>query len=150
MVEIPHLLLVDDERSIREPLAKFLEKQGFRITQAGDADAARTRLAAYSIDLVILDIMMPGEDGLSLTRHIRETTDIPVILMTARTEETERIDGLEMCAEDYVVKRFSHRELTARGTVILRSSAPCVRQTRTTTRRVGKEWFRTCKSRWSS
>src|SRR3546814_7962894 len=62
-------------------------KQGFRITRADDADAARTRLAAYSIDLVILDIMMPGEDGLSLTRHIRETTDIPVILLTARTEE---------------------------------------------------------------
>src|SRR3546814_18116256 len=76
MVEIPHLLLVDDERSIREPLAKFLEKQGFRITQAGDADAARTRLAAYSIDIVILDIMMPGEDGIRLTRQIRETTDI--------------------------------------------------------------------------
>src|SRR3546814_9083931 len=93
MVEIPHLLLVDDERSIREPLAKFLEKQGFRITQAGDADAARTRLAAYSIDLVILDIMMPGEDGLSLTRHIRETTDITVILLTARTEATDRIVG---------------------------------------------------------
>jgi len=77
MGETPHLLLVDDERSIREPLAQYLTKQGFRVTQTGDAEAARTRLAAYAIDLVILDIMMPGEDGLSLCRHIRETSETP-------------------------------------------------------------------------
>ena len=84
MANLPHLLLVDDERSIREPLAHYLTKQGFRITQAGDAAVARTRLAAYAIDLVILDIMMPGEDGLSLCRHIRATGELPVILLTAR------------------------------------------------------------------
>jgi len=123
MADIPHLLLVDDERSIREPLAQFLTKQGFRITQVGDAEAARTRLAAYAIDLVILDIMMPGEDGLSLCRHIRETSNIPVILLTARTEETDRIVGLEMGADDYVVKPFSPRELAARAKVILRRAA---------------------------
>ena len=123
MAETPHLLLVDDERSIREPLAKYLEKQGFRVTQAGDAEAARTRLAAYAIDLVVLDIMMPGEDGLSLTRHIRETGDVPVILLTARSEETDRIVGLEMGADDYVVKPFSPRELAARIKVILRRAA---------------------------
>jgi two-component system OmpR family response regulator len=128
MAETPHLLLVDDERSIREPLAKYLEKQGFRITQAGDAAAARTRLAAYAIDLVILDIMMPGEDGLSLTRHIRETGDLPVILLTARSEETDRIVGLEMGADDYVVKPFSPRELAARIKVILRRAASGNRQ----------------------
>ena len=98
MTEMPHLLLVDDERSIREPLATFLGKHGFRVTQAGDAASARTRLGAYAIDLVILDVMMPGEDGLSLCRHIRETSEVPVILLTARSEETDRIVGLEMGA----------------------------------------------------
>jgi len=123
MGETPHLLLVDDERSIREPLAIYLGKQGFRVTQAGDAESARTRMAAYAIDLVILDIMMPGEDGLSLCRHIRETSEIPVILLTAKSEETDRIVGLEMGADDYVVKPFSPRELAARVKVILRRVA---------------------------
>ena len=120
MGDTPHLLLVDDERSIREPLAQYLTKQGFRVTQVGDAEAARTRLGAYAIDLVVLDIMMPGEDGLSLCRHIRATSEVPVILLTARTEETDRIVGLEMGADDYVVKPFSPRELAARIKVVLR------------------------------
>lgn len=123
MSDLPHILLVDDERSIREPLAHFLQKQGFRVTQAQDAAAARARLSAYAIDLVILDIMMPGEDGLSLTRHIRETGELPVILLTARSEETDRIVGLEMGADDYVVKPFSPRELAARVKVVLRRTA---------------------------
>jgi two-component system OmpR family response regulator len=123
MTDIPHLLLVDDERSIREPLAQYLTKQGFRVTQVGEAEAARARLAAYAIDLVILDIMMPGEDGLSLCRHIRETSETPVILLTARSEETDRIVGLEMGADDYVVKPFSPRELAARIKVVLRRTA---------------------------
>ena len=120
MGDTPHILLVDDERSIREPLAVYLGKQGFRVTQVGDAEAARTRLTAYAIDLVILDIMMPGEDGLSLCRHIAATSDVPVILLTARAEETDRIVGLEMGADDYVVKPFSPRELATRAKVILR------------------------------
>lgn len=123
MKPVPHLLLVDDERSIREPLAQFLTKQGFRVTQAADAESARTRLAAYAIDLAILDIMMPGEDGLSLTRHIRANGDLPVILLTARSEETDRIIGLEMGADDYVVKPFSPRELATRVRVVLRRIA---------------------------
>ena len=123
MNETPHLLLVDDERSIREPLAQYLTRQGFRVTQAADADAARTRLAAYAIDLIILDVMMPGEDGLSLCRHIRATSELPVILLTARTEETDRIVGLEMGADDYVVKPFSPRELATRVKVILRRAS---------------------------
>ena len=123
MADIPHLLLVDDERSIREPLAQYLTKQGFRVTQAGDAEGARARLNAYSIDLVILDIMMPGEDGLSLCRHIRATSETPVILLTAKSEETDRIVGLEMGADDYVVKPFSPRELAARIKVVLRRLA---------------------------
>ena len=123
MTETPHILLVDDERSIREPLAQYLTRQGFRVTQAADAAAARTRLAAYAIDLVILDVMMPGEDGLSLCRHIRATSELPVILLTARTEETDRIIGLEMGADDYVLKPFSPRELATRVKVILRRAS---------------------------
>ncbi|NNC71422.1 MAG: response regulator transcription factor [Sphingomonadaceae bacterium] len=120
MASRPHLLLVEDERSIREPLAEFLGKNGYRVTQAADGGSARDVLAGYAIDCVICDIMMPGEDGLSLTRHIRENTEIPVILLTAKTEETDRIVGLEMGADDYVVKPFSPRELAARIKVILR------------------------------
>ena len=120
MVDTPHLLLVDDERSIREPLAQYLVKQGFRVTQVGDAEAARMRLGAYAIDLVILDIMMPGEDGLSLCRHIRATSDIPVILLTAKSEETDRIVGLEVGADDYLAKPFNARELLARVRAALR------------------------------
>ncbi len=120
MGDQPHLLLVDDERSIREPLAQYLTKQGFRITQASDAESARTRLAAYAIDLAIIDIMMPGEDGLSLCRHIAATSNTPVILLTAKAEETDRIVGLEMGADDYIVKPFSPRELATRVKVVLR------------------------------
>ena len=123
MADTPHLLLVDDERSIREPLAAYLTRQGFRVTQSGDAESARTRMAAYAIDLVVLDIMMPGEDGLSLCRHIRATSDTPVILLTAKSEETDRIVGLEMGADDYVVKPFSPRELAARIKTVLRRAA---------------------------
>ncbi|BBD01891.1 MULTISPECIES: response regulator [Sphingobium] len=123
MSERPHLLLVDDERSIREPLAQYLSRNGFRVTAVESASEARVRLNANAIDLVILDIMMPGEDGLSLCRHIRETSEIPVILLTARTEETDRIVGLEMGADDYVLKPFSPRELVARIKVIFRRVA---------------------------
>jgi two-component system, OmpR family, response regulator len=123
----PHLLLVDDEPSIRDPLGKYLERQGFRITDAGDASMARSALLAYDIDLVLLDIMMPGEDGLSLCRHIAANDGPPVILLTAKSEETDRIIGLEIGADDYVVKPFSPRELVARIKVVLRrvlSGAP--------------------------
>lgn len=116
----PHLLLVDDEGSIREPLGKYLERQGFRVTDAADASTARSALLSYDIDLVLLDIMMPGEDGLSLCRHISAHDGPPVILLTAKSEETDRIIGLEIGADDYVVKPFSPRELVARIKVILR------------------------------
>ena len=123
MNEKPHVLLVDDERSIREPLAQYLSRNGFRVTAAADAAEARTRLAGSAIDLVVLDIMMPGEDGLSLCRHIRESGDLPVILLTAKSEETDRIIGLEMGADDYVLKPFSPRELVARIKAIFRRVA---------------------------
>ena len=119
----PHLLVVDDERSIREPLAAYLGRNGFRVSQAEDARDARTKLAAYAIDLVVLDIMMPGEDGLSLCRHLRETSGVPVILLTAMADEADRIVGLEIGADDYVVKPFNPRELLARIKAVLRRAA---------------------------
>jgi two-component system, OmpR family, response regulator len=133
----PHLLLVDDEASIREPLSKYLEKQGFRMTESPDASAARSALIAYDIDLVLLDIMMPGEDGLSLCRHIAANDGPPVILLTAKSEETDRIVGLEIGADDYVVKPFSPRELVARIKVVLRRVVPGVRPIRSETESYG-------------
>jgi two-component system OmpR family response regulator len=120
MTARPHLLLVDDESAIREPLGAYLQRAGFRVTEAPNAAEARKVLAGNAIELVILDIMMPGEDGLSLCRSIREQGELPVILLTARSEETDRIVGLEMGADDYVLKPFSPRELVARIKTILR------------------------------
>jgi two-component system, OmpR family, response regulator len=120
MADEPHILLVDDERDIRDPLAAYLSRNGVRVSKAADAAQARQILSAYAIDLVLLDIMMPGEDGLALTGHIRATSQIPVILLTAKTEETDRIVGLEIGADDYVTKPFSPRELLARIKAVLR------------------------------
>jgi len=116
----PHILLVDDERDIREPLAAYLTRNGVRVTKAENAAAARQMLSAYAIDLVLLDIMMPGEDGLSLAGFIRATTPIPIILLTAKAEEMDRVVGLEIGADDYVTKPFSPRELLARIKAVLR------------------------------
>ncbi|MGE0179677.1 MAG: response regulator [Sphingomonas sp.] len=116
----PHILLVDDQRDIRDPLAAYLVRNGVRVTKAENAAAARQALAAYAIDLVLLDIMMPGEDGLSLLAHIRSVGSTPVILLTARAEETDRVVGLEIGADDYVTKPFSPRELLARIKAVLR------------------------------
>src|SRR5690349_23564109 len=116
----PHILVVDDNREIRESLAQFLRKNGRRATTAENAEGARKAIRENRVDLVILDIMMPGEDGLSLARHIRETTRIPVILLSARAEELDRIIGLEVGADDYVVKPFNPRELLARIDAVLR------------------------------
>jgi len=123
------LLLVDDEASLREPLADYLVRQGFVVRQAEDAAKARTALAEETPDLVLLDIMMPGEDGLSLCRHLAEARDLPVIMLTARGEPTDRIVGLEIGADDYVVKPFEPRELVARIRSVLRrasKAAPAV------------------------
>jgi len=116
------LLLVDDEPSLREPLASYLERQGFAVEQAASAAQARAMLAEDVPDLVLLDIMMPGEDGLSLCRHLTETRAIPTIFLTARGEATDRIVGLEIGADDYVVKPFEPRELVARIRSVLRRS----------------------------
>ena len=116
----PHVLVVDDQREIREPLARYLGRHGLRVTVAGNAAAARRALKAAAVDLVVLDIMMPGEDGLALCRSLRETTRIPVILLTAMGEETDRIVGLEVGADDYVAKPFNPRELLARIKAVIR------------------------------
>ena len=114
------VLLVDDEPTLREPLAEYLTRQGFVVSQAEDAAKARTLLHDDSPDIVLLDIMMPGEDGLSLCRHLTEAKQLPVILLTARGEATDRIVGLEIGADDYVVKPFEPRELVARIRSVLR------------------------------
>jgi two-component system OmpR family response regulator len=116
----PHILVVDDEREIREPLVKYLSKNGLRASMAASVAEARKELKTSAVDLVVLDIMMPGEDGLSLRRHLRETTDIPVILLTAMAEDTDRVVGLEIGADDYVTKPFNPRELLARIRAVLR------------------------------
>ena len=116
----PHILVVDDARDIREPLVRYLKESGYRASAADGAAAARRAMRTSGIDLVILDIMMPGEDGLSLCRSIRETSGIPVIMLTARGEELDRIVGLEVGADDYVAKPFNPRELLARVGAVLR------------------------------
>lgn len=120
----PHLLLVEDERSIREPLARLLAKENFRVTAVENAAMARDLLPNAAFDLAIIDIMMPGEDGLSLTRFIRAQGSLPVILLTARTEDIDRIVGLEIGADDYLGKPFNPRELTARIRAVLRRADP--------------------------
>ena len=120
MTSLPHILLVDDERDIRDPLAAYLGKNELRVTKAENAAAARQILAGHAIDLVLLDIMMPGESGLALAGFVRATSSIPVILLTAKAEETDRIVGLELGADDYVTKPFSPRELLARIKAVLR------------------------------
>jgi two-component system OmpR family response regulator len=116
----PHILLVEDARDIREPLARYLREHGYRATTAPDSATARKVLKGSAIDLLVLDIMMPGEDGLSLCRSIRETSQIPVILLTARGEEVDRIIGLEMGADDYIAKPYFPRELVARLRAVTR------------------------------
>lgn len=128
MSEGPHILVVDDHRDIRDSLTRYLREHGFRLSAAADAASARRIVRDAALDLVVLDIMMPGEDGLSLCRWLRETTDIPVILLTAVADEMDRVIGLEMGADDYVTKPFSPRELLARVRAVLRRATALPRQ----------------------
>ena len=120
----PHLLIVDDARDIREPLGQYLRKHGFRTTLAANAAEARRSVEDRAIDLVVLDVMMPGEDGLSVCRWLVGRGGPPVILLTAMSDETDRIVGLELGADDYVVKPFNPRELLARVRAVLRRAPP--------------------------
>ncbi|TNF64519.1 MAG: response regulator [Rhodobacteraceae bacterium] len=115
-----HLLIVDDDERIRELLKKFLMRNGFLVTAARDAAHARRVLAGLDFDLIVMDVMMPGEDGVSLTRSLRETHDTPILLLTARGETEHRIAGLEAGADDYLAKPFEPKELLLRINAILR------------------------------
>lgn len=116
-----HILVVDDDREIRDLLARFLAKHGLRVTTAKDGAEMSKALEDWAIDLVVLDLMMPGEDGLSLTRRLRgQGAAIPIIMLTAMGEDTDRIVGLEVGADDYMPKPFNPRELLARIKAVLR------------------------------
>jgi len=115
-----HILIVDDDAETRSLLQQYLQKQGYRVTSAADGKALRGALLTARPDLIVLDLMLPGEDGLQLCRDLRTRSNLPVIMLTARDEETDRIVGLEMGADDYLAKPFNPRELLARIKSVLR------------------------------
>ncbi|QIG51750.1 response regulator [Nordella sp. HKS 07] len=116
----PHILIVDDDQQIRTMLARFLGEHGMRVTQASDGEHMFRTMEAGRFDVIVLDVMMPGEDGFTLCRKLRNTSAMPLILLTARNSETDRIVGLELGADDYVTKPFNPRELLARIRALLR------------------------------
>src|SRR3954452_14944390 len=120
MDQTPHILVVDDDREIRDLLARFLEKQQIRVTAVRDGKEARRAWLNGHYQLVVLDLMLPGESGLDLARWLRTQTDVPIVMLTAMGEETDRIIGLELGADDYVPKPFNPRELLARVRAVLR------------------------------
>jgi two-component system phosphate regulon response regulator OmpR len=121
--DAPHLLIVDDDRRIRALLSRYLTAEGYRITTAENVPDARTKLSGLSFDLLILDVMMPGESGFDLVKTIRTTSSVPILMLTARTEAENRISGFEYGADDYVAKPFEPRELSLRVASILRRAA---------------------------
>lgn len=124
--DAPHLLLVDDDRRIRDLLSRFLSGEGYRVTTAKSAADARAKLAGLHFDLLILDVMMPGETGFDLARSIRTSSAVPIVMLTARHEAEARIEGLQIGADDYVAKPFEPRELVLRIANILKRAAPVV------------------------
>jgi len=120
----PHLLIVDDDRRIRSLLSRYLQGEGYRVTTAETAADARARLAGLDFDLLILDVMMPGESGFELVKAIRQSSTVPVLILTAREAAESRITGLELGADDYVTKPFEARELSLRIANILKRSQP--------------------------
>ncbi len=116
----PHVLVVDDDRRLRELLTRFLAENGWRVTAAKDAKDARSLMAVLRFDCLILDVMMPGETGFELARSIRGGSDVPILMLTARTETTDRITGLEIGADDYLAKPFEPRELLLRLQNVMR------------------------------
>lgn len=124
---LPRVIVVEDEGDIREPLVRYLTRNNFEVTAVASAEAARRALESGPCDLLLVDIMLPGEDGLSLTRQVLATTDIPVMLVTARTEMADRLVGLNLGADDYICKPFDARELVARMRTVLRRVRPTAR-----------------------
>jgi two-component system phosphate regulon response regulator OmpR len=122
--DAPHLLVVDDDRRIRDLLSRFLSSEGYRITTADSAAAARAKLESLNFDLLILDVMMPGETGFEFARAIRQNSSVPILMLTARDAAESRITGLEIGADDYVAKPFEPRELSLRIAAILKRAKP--------------------------
>ncbi|WP_336288212.1 MULTISPECIES: response regulator transcription factor [unclassified Bartonella] len=118
--DAPHLLVIDDDTRIRDLLFQFLVKNGFRVSVSANADEARRQLANLDFDLLIVDVMMPGENGINLTHSLRQTKDVPIFMLTALSETDNRIHGLEAGADDYLAKPFDPRELLLRINAILR------------------------------
>jgi two-component system phosphate regulon response regulator OmpR len=124
-VELPHILVVDDDRRLRELLRRYLTENGFRVSTASDAAKARAQISALQFDLIVLDVMMPGENGLDLTMSLRhDNNSVPVLLLTAMGDAEDRIAGLETGADDYLPKPFEPRELLLRMRTILRRAPP--------------------------
>jgi len=119
-MENARVLVVDDEDIVRDVLLRYLEKDGFRVEQAANGEEAVETAAAFSPDIVVLDVMLPGLDGLEVLRKLRESSDVPVVMLTAKREEVDRVVGLELGADDYVSKPFSPREIVARIRAVLR------------------------------
>ncbi|MEP9376246.1 response regulator [Aquabacter sp. CN5-332] len=122
--DAPHLLVVDDDSRIRTLLSRFLSEHGYRVTTAASAAEARGRMEGLSFDLLVLDVMMPGESGLDLARSLRKGSSVPILMLTARSEAQDRIAGLEVGADDYLGKPFEPRELLLRVGSILKRAAP--------------------------
>jgi len=120
----PHLLVVDDDRRIRDLLSRFLHAEGYRVTTANNAADARAKLESLSFDLLVLDVMMPGETGFQLAKALRENSAVPILMLTAKAEVDSRITGLELGADDYVPKPFEPRELSLRIANILKRTIP--------------------------
>ncbi len=123
MTDRPHLLIVDDDREIRSLLSQYLEKNDFRTTAVADGREMRRVLDRSAVDLIVLDLMLPGEDGLTLCRELRTHSQVPIIMLTARGEDVDRIVGLEVGADDYLPKPFNPRELLVRIRAVLRRAA---------------------------
>jgi two-component system phosphate regulon response regulator OmpR len=122
--DAPHLLVIDDDTRIRNLLKQFLSENGFRVTVAGNADEARRKLRGLDFDLLVLDVMMPGENGVELTKSLRAEKDVPILMLTALSETDSRITGLSAGADDYLPKPFDPRELILRVNNILRRGGP--------------------------
>jgi len=126
----PHILVIDDDKRLRDLIARYLAEQGYRVTAAVDAADARAKLAGITFDLLVVDVMMPGESGLELTQSLRESSLVPILLLTAMGEPGDRISGLETGADDYLVKPFEPRELVLRiRSILKRAGARTERQT---------------------
>ena len=112
--DAPHVLVVDDDRRLRDLLSRFLGEHGYRVTSAGDALQARRKIEGFAFDCLILDVMMPGENGFDLARFVRQSSTVPILMLTARTDAGDRVRGLEIGADDYLAKPFEPRELLLR------------------------------------